>query len=105
MGKNGNNTKIKKLIDLAKSVAIFFFLGRAAVGVLCNMHESKKRKEERQLSRESEISKFKEALKERRVRGIVFRVIFRNDFSSSLVMKNPFFFAVSFSILWENILK
>lgn len=84
MGKiDGKNKKIKKLIaSKAKSVAIF--LGCCvAVSVCCIICKQETQEEEKQLSRESEISKFKEALKETRVRGIVFRVISRDDFSSS----------------------
>jgi hypothetical protein len=70
MGKNSNNNNKKNLIASPKSVAISQAVRLSVYCIICM-----KEKEERQLSRESEISKFKEALKRNaRVRGIVLRV-------------------------------
>jgi hypothetical protein len=80
--------KNKEVNRLCRECCNFSF-GAVALSVYCIicMPSQDIQEEEKQLSRESEISKFKEALKETRVRGIVFRVISRDDFSSAAPRK------------------
>jgi hypothetical protein len=83
MGKmTAVENKNKEVNRLAADECCNFSCCRAVLSVYCIICKAEiQQEEEKQLSRESEISKFKEALKETRVRGIVFRVIPRDDFS------------------------